>query len=257
MQSQAPYGRVFAELYEKKWTWFARQLAPRIEAFYASTPIGSRNRSILDVCCGTGQLALYFLERGFRVTGVDLSGHMLAHARGEAAEWIEAGEARFIQADATDFDVGGGYGLAVSTYDSLNHLPDIHALSACFRSVHRALAEGGWFLFDLNTELAFRRNWNGISVQDDEESMIVTRSIYDSANRRAFMKLSGFVRAEDGRYDRFEEFMSETAFPLRKVERALEDAGFGSVRYVDGADLGATLDNDPETKLRVFIVAGK
>jgi SAM-dependent methyltransferase len=157
---------------------------------------------------------------------------------------------------ATDFDVGGGYGLAVSTYDSLNHLPDIHALSACFRSVHRALAEGGWFLFDLNTDLAFRRNWNGISVQDDEESMIVTRSIYDSANRRAFMKLSGFVRAEDGRYDRFEEFMFETAFPLREVERALEDAGFGTVRYADGADLGATLD-DPEMRLRVFIVAGK
>jgi hypothetical protein len=70
-------------------------------------------------------------------------------------------------------------------------------------------------------------------------------------------KLSGFVRAEDGRYDRFEEFMSETAFPLRKVEQALEDAGFGSVRYADGADLGATLDDDPEAKLRVFLVAGK
>jgi len=48
------------------------------------------------------------------------------------------------------------------------------------------------------------------------------------------------VRAEDGRYDRFEEFMSETAFPLRKVEQALEDAG-SECGYADGADLGQRL----------------
>ncbi len=257
MQSGTPYGRVFAEVYEKKWTWFARQLAPKIESFYAATPIGRCNKSILDVCCGTGQLALYFLERGFSVAGVDFSEHMLAHARDAAAEWIETGKARLVQANATSFDVGAGYGLAVSTYDSLNHLPDIDALSACFRCIYRSLADDGWFLFDLNTDLAFRTDWNGVSVQDDEESMIVMRSIYDSVNRRAFMKLSGFVRAQDGRYDRFEEFVSETAFPLKEVKHALGDAGFSSVRCVDAADFGTPLDNDPETKKRVFLVAGK
>jgi len=130
------------------------------------------------------------------------------------------------------------------------------ALAACFGCVHAALADDGWFLFDLNTELAFRTRWNGISVQDDEEAMIVSRSVYDAGSRRAFTKLSGFVRSQDGRYDRFEELVPETAFDLKEVEHALRATGFVSVAFADGADPQA-LTEEPEAKTRVFVVAGK
>jgi SAM-dependent methyltransferase len=256
MSDGATYGRVFAELYNRRWAWFSERAAPKIEAFYDSTSLGRCNRSMLDVCCGTGQLAVFFLERGFSVVGVDSSPYMLAHAGANAAQWVEAGTARFVQADAADFDVGRGFGLAVSTYDALNHLSGMDALAACFGCVHAALADDGWFLFDLNTELAFRTRWNGISVQDDEEAMIVSRSVYDAASKRAFTKLSGFVRSQDGRYDRFEELVPETAFGLKEVEHALRATGFVSVAFADGADPQA-LTEEPEAKTRVFVVAGK
>ena len=256
MSSEPPYGRVFADLYNRRWAWFAQQAAPRIEAFYASRSVASRNRSMLDVCCGTGQLAVHFLERGFTVVGIDSSPYMLVHARANAAQWVEAGTARFVQGDAAGFDVGRGFGLAVSTYDALNHLSGPDALAACFRCVYAALADDGWFLFDLNTELAFRTRWNGISVQDDEEAMIVSRSVYDAANRVAFTKLSGFLRAQDGRYDRFEELVPEAAYDLKQVERALRAVGFVSVAFADGADPQALIE-EPEAKTRVFVVAGK
>lgn len=235
---------------------FSERAVPKIEAFHDSTSLGHCNRSMLDVCCGTGQLAVYLLERGFSVVGIDSSPYMLAHAAANAAQWVEAGTARFVQADAADFDVGRGFGLAVSTYDALNHLSGMDALAACFGCVHAALADDGWFLFDLNTELAFRRQWNGISVQDDEEAMIVSRSVYDAGSRRAFTKLSGFVRSQDGRYDRFEELVPETAFDLKEVEHALRATGFVSVAFADGADPQA-LTEEPEAKTRVFVVAGK
>ncbi|NIN99288.1 MAG: methyltransferase domain-containing protein, partial [Anaerolineae bacterium] len=93
----------------------------------------------LDVCCGTGQLAIYFLERGYKVVGIDLSENMLRYAQESAAQYIGRGQARFLQADAADFTLDERFGLVVSTFDSLNHLPDENALRSCFQSVYAVL----------------------------------------------------------------------------------------------------------------------
>ena len=66
------YDAKFARVYNEKWIHFALGMAPGIRTFYESTPIGQSNRDLLDVCCGTGQLALHFLEHGYRVVGVDI-----------------------------------------------------------------------------------------------------------------------------------------------------------------------------------------
>ena len=49
--------------------------------------------ALLDLCCGTGQLAAALAAEGYRVTGVDLSPRMLDHARLNApAAQFEIGE---------------------------------------------------------------------------------------------------------------------------------------------------------------------
>ena len=47
--------------------------------------------SVLDACCGTGDLAVAAARRGGRVTGLDFSGRMLERARRKAPalEWVE------------------------------------------------------------------------------------------------------------------------------------------------------------------------
>src|SRR5215207_3330258 len=129
------YGQVFARIYNLRWGGFARQVAPRILEFYEATPIGKGNKDILDLCCGAGQLAQYFLEKGYHVTGVDLSEGMLEYARQNAMGYIESGLAKFIQADARDFKIDQPVGLVISTFDSLNHLESFITLKSCFRSV--------------------------------------------------------------------------------------------------------------------------
>ncbi len=181
------YGETFAHVYNLRWARFAREVAPRIESFYLGTHLGGQESSLLDVCCGTGQLAAHFLERGFRVTGIDLSKAMLAHARRNNAAQVEAGRARFVRADAACFTVEGRFGLAVSTFDALNHLPDEQALAGCFRSVHAAVLPRGMFVFDLTTESGLRRKRNGVSVINDEEAIVVKRGVYIEAERRVFV----------------------------------------------------------------------
>jgi len=67
------YNPGFANIYNLRWGGFANHVAPRIREFYESTLLGKMNKSMLDVCCGTGQLALHFLENGYDVTGLDFS----------------------------------------------------------------------------------------------------------------------------------------------------------------------------------------
>jgi SAM-dependent methyltransferase len=249
------YSSGFARVYDLRWGHFAANAAPRLRAFYESTLVGQDNLSLLDLCCGTGQMALHFLENNYRVIGLDLSEAMLDYARARAAAYIVTGQARFLQGDAANFLLEEQVGLVVSTFDALNHLPDFTALKSCFLSVYPVLVEGGLFIFDLNTPEGLRR-WTSISVEDSPEVMIVTRALYDEDSRKAFTRISGFVDAGEGLYERFEETAYEVAFDLFAVRAALQETGFHSVRFARLQDLSAPVE-EPQRESRIFILAEK
>ncbi|MBI1258565.1 MAG: methyltransferase domain-containing protein [Chloroflexi bacterium] len=248
------YGAAFARVYNLLWADFARSVAPRIFEFYSRNEIDPAQQSLLDVCCGTGQLALYFLERGYRVTGLDLSEAMLDHARENASMFVQAGQAHFVQADASAFTLDDHFGLVVSTYDALNHLTSLDALQSCFASVYAVTQAGGLFIFDLNTRLGLKR-WNGITVQENDEALVVVRGIYDGG-ATAYTRSNGFVRDEDGRYTRFEETVYNTVFDLEAVRAALLDTGWTNVYFARTSDLAVPLDA-PEEEGRVFVIASR
>jgi SAM-dependent methyltransferase len=249
------YNSSFARIYNLRWANFAQNTAPKLRAFYESTSVGLENHTLLDLCCGTGQLALNFLDSGYQVTGLDLSEGMLEYARANAAAYIVTGQANYIQADAANFEMDERFGLVVSTFDALNHLPDFTALKSCFLSVYPVLVEGGLFIFDLNTREGLK-HWTGISIEDSPDLMLVTRALYDEESQKAFMRVSGFVLAGEARYERFEETAYELAFELQSVREALRDTGFKKVHFARLQDLGAPVD-EPERETRIFIIAEK
>ncbi len=65
---------------------------------------------LVDLGCGAGRLSLHFARRGFRVTGVDLSGPMLATARAKARaeglviDVVRANLCRMTMLPGTSFD---------------------------------------------------------------------------------------------------------------------------------------------------------
>jgi SAM-dependent methyltransferase len=248
------YSEGFAHVYNMRWSGFVRQVAPLILDFYAATPVGQTNKSVLDLCCGTGQLARHFLEEGYRVVGLDLSEHMLRYAHENTRPYVEMGQAEFIRGNASDFSLAQRFGLVVSTYDSLNHLPDKAALRRCFQCVY-AVSEG-YFIFDLNTRLGLQR-WNSINIDDgSEEVTIINRGLFDEQSGKAWVRISGFLRRPDGLYERFEETAFNTAFDLEWVKNALLEAGWRRVYFARVQQLSTPL-TEPEKEGRVFIVAGK
>ena len=249
------YNQEFARIYNKHWIGFATQVAPYIRAFYENTPVGQTNRSALDVCCGTGQLAMYLLENGYDVTGLDFSPAMLDYAMENTQTYIEQDCARFVEGDAANFTLDGRFGLIVSTFDALNHLPDMAALQGCFRSVYTVLVDDGWFIFDLNTRRGLQR-WAGMSVQNADDLVIITRGVLMEEQNRAYTQISGFLRLDNGLYERFEQTAFNTMFDMDVVHAALLETGFRSASFARINDLATPLES-PEQEPHVFIIAQK
>jgi SAM-dependent methyltransferase len=249
------YDRAFARVYNLKWAGFANWVAPLILDFYTAAPAGQERQPVLDLCCGAGHLAAHFLEQGYRVLGLDLSEPMLEHARENNRQYVESGQARFLQADAGDFHLYERFGLVVSTFDALNHLDGKRALRGCFACA-RAVCDG-LFIFDLNTRLGLRR-WNNMTVDENsEDATIITRGIYDGAADKAWTRITGFIQSQEGGlYERFEETAFNCAYDMQQVRSMLQEAGWENPYPARAQDLKTPL-SDPEQEGRVFFVAGK
>ncbi len=181
--------------------------------------------SAVDVACGTGTLALGLAHKGWRVFGLDASPAMLAQARQKTAELDKPVAVTWLQADMRDFSLPQAVDLAVSTYDSLNYLLSLDDLHRAFRCVTHALRPGGLFVFDMNAEPAFVRNWDdSVYFVEDQDLAIVVRSTYDAEAHRATAAITGFVRQGE-LYQRFQETHIEQAYSHAEIAAALESAG--------------------------------
>ncbi len=192
-------------------------------------PMGAR---ILDLCCGTGQLARILAERGFRVMGIDGSEEMLRHARSNAPS------AEFMLGDARSLRLLPLYHAAVSTFDSLNHVMEARELREVFRHVHDALAEDGRFLFDLNMEAGYRARWRGTYAIVESDNVCVVRAAYDAERRIGRNDITMF-REDAGGWRRSDVTLLQRCYPEGEVRSALEEAGFTDVQALDATeDLG-------------------
>ena len=249
------YSKLFSKVYNQMWRDYADRISPMLYDFYTGTSIGGSSKTLLDVCCGTGQLTAYFLERGFSVVGLDSSEDMLIYARKNSLPYVVSKQASFIQGDAASFQIDQEFGLVVSTFDALNHLPDIKALEGCIQSVYPVLEDDGYFIFDLNTTEGLK-NWNSLRIKPGEEIFIFNRGIFDESTVKAWTKITGFVRNDEGLYERFDETVYNTVFDMEAVRTCLLDTGFRSVYFATGKELARAIDN-PEDERKVFFVAKK
>ena len=74
----------FAEVYNRHWSSFATRVVDVLDKL-GLDELGSGDQ-VVDVCCGTGQLAAALTKRGLRVTGVDGSEAMIRIAAENAPE---------------------------------------------------------------------------------------------------------------------------------------------------------------------------
>ena len=182
--------------------------------------------------CGTGYLAAKLAARGFRVTGVDCSAEMAGYARRNVPA------AEFHVADMRAFRPAMPFDAAVSTFDTLNHLLSPADLARAMSSVAAALAPGGFFLFDVLLEEAYRERWqDDVAIVEPDHVLVVKGQGFDERDNLAHCRLTMF-RLMEGEWRRSDTAVSERCHSRREIGDALDAAGFRAEACYDARDLG-------------------
>ncbi len=179
---------------------------------------------VLDLGCGTGNLARLFKDNGYDVEGLDLSAGMLRVAR-------ERGLKVYKQSMA-GFSLAKRYGLILSTFDSLNYLKTEQELRRCFQSVHSHLAQGGLFVFDLNSGYKINHvaKLFGKTAHYKVGNTAITWT-NSHAKGRWIAELRIFSKGRE-----YYEKHVERSFRLATVKRLLKQSGFGILHAVSDFD---------------------
>ena len=181
-------------------------------------------RDVLDVCCGTGLLAAELLRLGYRVVGVDGSASMLARARDRLGNGIE-----LHQAWLPDLATDAQFDAVVSSFDSLNYVPDA-VFTASIEAVATRLRPGGWFVFDIHAEglASFIASNPDLAGSEDGRSFTLHNELDANGNT---CRTSVEVTLADG--TRFREEHVQYLHPQSLVRSALAAGGFTSVAVVE------------------------
>jgi len=210
---------------------------------------GVQSTSLADVACGTGTFALAMAAKGWDVVGIDASEAMLAQARAKAAAQGRA--VRWIQQDMRSLRLEQPVSLVTCLYDSLNYMLTSDDLLQAFRSAHRCLTPGGWYVFDMNTAYAFASMWDGDTyVHDSADLTVLLSGAYDERKQRVHATVTWFERQGDLWAKGSEEHV-EQAYPPEQIATHLQDVGFTVEGYYDCFTLRAP---DDET-VRILWVA--
>ncbi len=212
--------RVYHEMYQTLFDYKAE-----FERYHALLRKNAPCHSVLEIGCGSGNLAAYFLKAGYAYCGLDFSREML-----DIACEVEP-HAPYLQADMRDFQVQYPFDAVIVTGRSIGYLitnRDVRQALGCF---NKALKPEGILILDsfdaesviqneyepftqeveyrgrkmkrvnrrtLNLETGFTWNWEAEYLIDDPRTG--RRSIHDQTVLRAFteselrifLRLSGF-----------------------------------------------------------------
>ncbi|MBQ8392133.1 MAG: class I SAM-dependent methyltransferase [Clostridia bacterium] len=203
-----------------------------------------RSSLVLDLACGTGKITFALRDRGYDMTGVDLSEDMLAVARNICYE-KNITDILWLCQSMQSFELYGTVDACVCCLDSLNYLTSYEDIKKCFSLVHNYLIPDGVFIFDMNTPYKFENIYgNNAYVLEDGSSLVAWQNEYNKKTGICKFYLNIFVENHDGTYTRYDEVQKEKCYSLQRIKRALSDCGFEIIRICGDTNGKELTDSD-------------
>lgn len=143
--AHTPYESFFPEYYDASPVVTGRQDVP----FYLAAAHGFGD-PVLELGCGTGRITLALAQAGYRVTGLDLSGQMLARCEEKRAALSTETRERvhLVQGDMTRFDLGEKFRLVIIPFRPFQHLLETQQQLDCLACAQKHLLPGGHLIVD-------------------------------------------------------------------------------------------------------------
>lgn len=208
--------------------------------------------TVFDLACGTGSVSELMAERGYDVVGADIAAGMIEVAKRKTAK--SGANIEYLVQDACELNLGRKFDLVISLFDSLNYITDESKLALAMERVSEHLVDGGYFIFDVNTEYAFAHGFfNQSNIGSGTYPKYVWVSTYDRTSRICSVNMVFEAQEPDGTRHQFTEIHEQKAYRMEELDKMLFDAGLETVaRYHAYKFKQPTRRSD-----RVFFVARK
>lgn len=185
-------------------------------------------RSVVDFGCGTGNHSIPLAQRGYKITGIDVSSDMLNVARqksinvGSQIKWVE-GDVRYVEA-------GGPFDAGLFMFAVLGYQLSNEDMMAALNNARRHIRAGGLLAFDVwyGPAVLSMKPSNGVKVVSvaDGKVIRVVNSQLDSryhlctVNYHLWRLMGDRLEAESEESHRVRYF-----FPM-ELELMLSQSGF-------------------------------
>ena len=213
------FEEVFDEDYLRTLPFMTAQQTLRETAFIKDALSAPAEGEVLDVACGYGRHAIEFGQRGYRVTGLDLSLPLLIRAADEAQRRNLS--VNFVHADMREMAYDSQFDAAYCVLTSFGYFDEETNLRVA-SSICRAIKPGGRFLVDtinrdyIVSDLPSRTWWEG------DGCVVLEEVDFNFHTSRVLIRRS--IVFGDGR--QVENEISIRAYSLHELGRVLRRAGF-------------------------------
>lgn len=189
--------------------------------------------NIIDIGCGTGNLTILLAEKGYQLTGVDISREMIELAVAKATK-ANLNIAFSVQ-DQRNLDMPQSFfDTAISTCDVLNYLLTLEDLSTAVEKVAKVLKPGGLWLCDLNSTKKLQQIYGDESYADLQDHFAYFwDNSYDWERQITSMELTFFVQNHRGFYERITEQHKQKLWLPKDLKEIGKKFGFSVLGSYD------------------------
>ncbi len=198
-------------------------------------PIPGKNAKVLDVACGTGTFLFGMHEKGWEISGVDLSEEMLEVARKKFDD--NQINCNLYCQNMEELKILEKFDLVTCNFDSINYILSIEKIRKVFQNVFDVLKENGKFAFDIVTE--YQALTFGSSNEWKVDGYVMKmKSEYNPKNRIKKIRITLNYETE-----KFSEDHYQKNYDLNEISKVLEETGFEIKVFVDIESKLMEIDN--------------
>lgn len=150
---------------------------------------------ILDLCCGYGRHAIELAERGYEVTGYDLSSVLLGRAWTDAV--ARKVSVRWIRGDVRDLEFEGTHDAVISMFTSIGYFEDEMANFSVLKRIAAALVPGGRLLIEtVNRDFVIHHFQPQEWFKIDDNLWVLERRAFDLIESRSHVEVTVIGQGE-------------------------------------------------------------
>ena len=229
--SEAPWYQVFfGENYLRMYAfppeWTERQVECIVKLL--ALPPAS---TILDLCCGHGRHAIPLTQRGYQVTGQDLSEVFLQQAR--VAADAQRVQVRWVHGDMRSIPFENEFDAFINIFTAFGYLESDDEDQQVLVQVHKALKPGGIFLLEIIHREGLLRRYEPFGVaRHDDELIVIEERHFDLLTSRNETRVT--MIDPDGQ--RTEYVHAVRLYTLMELVRLCSAAGLQVQAHYGGLD---------------------